>query len=287
MINIIKIISQKLTQECIFERVSKFLLLDLYNHVFLRINMDSKQQILNKSNEAKEIFLPHISADPVVFGFDQNELKVLLLKMNYRKQWLLPGGYIKKDEDLDVAVERILKDRAGVTDVYLEEFGVFGRKNRSEFYFEDFDETLFHKQRFISIGYFALYNPSRINLVVDEFSEDCDWIYLSKLSEIELAMDHREIIEKALMALREKISIKPIGYNLLPEKFTLSELQKLYEAILGKELNRGNFYRKIKNLGILNKLEEQRRGGAHKSPDLYSFDEENYAKALEDGLNNW
>jgi hypothetical protein len=250
--------------------------------------MDSKEQILKRSIEAKEIFLPHLSADPVIFGFDQNELKVLLIKTNYRKLWLLPGGYIGKDEDLDEAVVRILKDRAGITaDVYLDEFGVFGKRNRSEHYFEDFDETLFHKQRFISIGYYALYNPSRFNLVPDEFSESCEWIYLSQLPEIELAMDHREIIEKALLTLREKISIKPIGYNLLPEKFTLSELQKLYEAILGKELNRGNFYRKIKNLGILNKLEEQRRGGAHKSPDLYSFDEEKYTRALKNGLNSW
>lgn len=250
--------------------------------------MNSKEQILQRSIEAKEIFLPHLSADPVIFGFDQKELKVLLIKMNYRKLWLLPGGYVGKNEDLDEAVVRILKDRAGITtDVYLDEFGVFGKRNRSELYFEDFDDTLFHKQRFISIGYYALYNPSRFNLVPDELSESCEWIYMSQLSEIELAMDHREIIEKALLTLREKISIKPIGYNLLPEKFTLSELQKLYEAILGKELNRGNFYRKIKNLGILNKLEEQRRGGAHKSPDLYSFDEEKYAQALKNGLNAW
>ncbi len=249
--------------------------------------MDSKQHIINKSNEAKDIFLPHLSADPVIFGFDQNELKVLLLKMNYRKQWLLPGGYVRKDEDLDEAVVRILKDRVGVTGVYLQEFGVFGKKNRSELYFEDFDETLFHKQRFVSVGYYALFNPDKVSLIPDEFSETCEWIYLSKLPEIELAMDHREIIEKALLTLRETISHKPIGYNLLPEKFTLSELQKLYEIILGKELNRGNFYRKMKNLGILRKLDERRTGGAHKAPDLYTFDQEQYLKALENGLNSW
>lgn len=118
-------------------------------------------------------------------------------------------------------------------------------------------------------------------------SETCEWIYLKQLPEINLAMDHREIIEKALQTLREKISHKPIGYNLLPEKFTLPELQKLYEVILGKPLNRGNFYRKIKNLGILKKLQEQRRGGAHKAPDLYSFDDHQYRKALENGLRNW
>lgn len=250
--------------------------------------MDSKELILKRSEENKHLYIPNLSADPVIFGFDQNELKVLLVKMKYRKMWILPGGYIHRDEDLDDAVVRILKERAGVNAVsYLEEFAVFGKKNRSEDYFEDFDETLFNKQRFITIGYYALYNPSKINLAIDEFSESCEWIYLSQLPEIEMAMDHKEIVEKALLALREKISIKPIGYNLLPEKFTLSELQKLYEAILGKELNRGNFYRKIKNLGILRKLDEQRRGGAHKAPDLYSFDEENYNKALENGLTSW
>ncbi|MCY0968361.1 NUDIX hydrolase [Chryseobacterium wangxinyae] len=249
--------------------------------------MDPQQQFLQKSEEAKDLFLPHLSTDPVVFGFDKNELKVLLLQMTYRKQWLLPGGYVKKDEDMDDAAKRVLKERAGISDVYLEEFAVFGKNKRSERYFEDFDDTLWHKQRFVSIGYYALYNPDNAKLIVDEFSEKCEWIYLSQLSEIDLAMDHREIIDKALLTLRERISYKPIGYNLLPEKFTLSELQKLYETILGKELNRGNFYRKIKNLEILTKLDEQRRGGAHKSPDLYTFNEINYKKALENGLNNW
>ena len=249
--------------------------------------MDSRQQFLDKSDKLKEVFLPHLSADPVIFGFDHNELKVLLLKMNYRKQWVLPGGYIRKDEDLDEAVVRILKERAGITHIYLEEFGVFGKKNRSELYFEDFDETLFQKQRFVTVGYYALCNPARFKLIADEYSETCEWICLNNLLEIDLAMDHREIIGKALLTIREKISHKPIGYNLLPEKFTLSELQKLYEAIVGKTLNRGNFYRKIKNIGILKKLDEQRKGGAHKAPDLYSFNQENYFKILENGINNW
>lgn len=249
--------------------------------------MDSKQQIQNKSDEAKKIFIPHLSADPVIFGFENNELKVLLIKMNYREKWLLPGGYVMKDEDLDDAVVRILKNRAGITDAYLEQFHVFGKRDRSEFYFEDFDETLFHKQRFITIGYLALYNPSNTTLIVDEFSSNCEWMYLHELDTIDIGMDHRNIIDRALLTLRERLSIKPIGFNLLPDKFTLPELQKLYEAILGKELNRGNFYRKVKNMGILTKLDEKREGGAHKAPDLYSFDEEKYKKALEDGLSNW
>ncbi len=166
----------------------------------------------------------------------------------------MPGGYVRQDDDLDEAVVRVLKDRAGVTDVFLEEFGVFGRKNRSQLYFEEFDDSLFQKQRFISVGYYALYNSSEINPIADDVSEACEWVYLRQLPEIILGMDHREIIEKALLTLREKISTKPIGYNLMPEKFTLPELQKLYEAILGKSLNRGNFYRKIKNLNVLKSL---------------------------------
>ncbi|KNB60462.1 MULTISPECIES: NUDIX hydrolase [Chryseobacterium] len=249
--------------------------------------MDSQQKFLRVSEEAKDMFLPHLSTDSVVFGFDQSELKVLLIQMTYLKQWLLPGGYVKKDEDIDDAAKRVLKERAGVSDVYLEEFGVFGKNKRSEVYFKDFEDSLWHKQRFVTVGYYALYNPDNGKLIVDEFSDKCEWVYLSQLPEIELAMDHREIIEKALLTLRERLTYKPIGYNLLPEKFTLSELQKLYETILGTKLNRGNFYRRIKNLGILKKLDEQRRGGAHKSPDLYSFDEQVYKKALENGLSNW
>jgi hypothetical protein len=100
-------------------------------------------------------------------------------------------------------------------------------------------------------------------------------------------MDHKQIILKALLTLRERITYKPIGYNLLPEKFTMTELQRLYETILGRSLNRGNFYRKIKNLGILTKLDEQRKGGAHKAQDVYSFNKEKYEKALQNGVNSW
>ncbi len=249
--------------------------------------MDSRELIIQQSEYNKARYIPNLSVDSVIFGFEQNELKVLLLKTDYKKLWLLPGGYVEFSEDLNDAVARVLKERVGISGVYLEEFGVFGRKDRSQSFFDEFDETLFHKQRFITLGFYALYNSLTLNPIPDKFSETCGWVYLSQLPEIELAMDHREIIEKALMTLREKISIKPIGYNLLPEKFTLPELQKLYEAILGKELNRGNFYRKIKNLGILKRLDEQRRGGAHKAPDLYSFDEEHCNAALKNGLNNW
>ena len=249
--------------------------------------MDFKEIIINNSKKAYEIYVPHISVDTVIFGFNGDQLKVLLLKMKFNQQWFLPGGYMKKDENLESAAIRILRERTQLDKIFLQEFAVFSELNRSEETFKDFPDDLWHKKRFISVGYYALVNHKDVSPIGDELSESCDWIILDELESQNITMDHKQIIEKALNTLREQISYKPIGLNLLPEKFTLSELQKLYEAILGRTLNRGNFYRKIKNIGILKKLDEKRKGGAHKAPDLYTFDQENYFKILENGINNW
>ena len=249
--------------------------------------MDFKEIIINNSKKAYEMYVPHISVDTVIFGFNGDQLKVLLLKMKFNQQWFLPGGYMKKEENLESAAIRILRERTQLDKIFLQEFAVFSELNRSEETFKDFPDDLWHKKRFISVGYYALVNHKDVSPIGDELSESCDWIILDELESHNITMDHKKIIEKALNTLREQISYKPIGLNLLPEKFTLRELQKLYEAILGRTLNRGNFYRKIKNIGILKKLDEKRKGGAHKAPDLYTFDQENYFKILENGINNW
>lgn len=249
--------------------------------------MDFKEIIINNSKKAYEMYVPHISVDTVIFGFNGDQLKVLLLKMKFNHQYFLPGGYMKKEENLESAAIRILRERTQLDKIFLQEFAVFSELNRSEEAFKDFSDDLWHKKRFISVGYYALVNHKDVSPIGDELSESCDWIILDELESQNITMDHKQIIEKALNTLREQISYKPIGLNLLPEKFTLSELQKLYEAILGRTLNRGNFYRKIKNIGILKKLDEKRKGGAHKAPDLYTFDQENYFKILENGINNW
>ena len=249
--------------------------------------MDFKEIIINNSKKAYEMYVPHISVDTVIFGFNGDQLKVLLLKMKFNHQYFLPGGYMKKEENLESAAIRILRERTQLDKIFLQEFAVFSELNRSEEAFKDFPDDLWHKKRFISVGYYALVNHKDVSPIGDELSESCDWIILDELESQNITMDHKQIIEKALNTLREQISYKPIGLNLLPEKFTLSEFQKLYEAILGRTLNRGNFYRKIKNIGILKKLDEQRKGGAHKAPDLYTFDQENYFKILENGINNW
>jgi len=247
--------------------------------------MEFKRLVEQKSEEAWKSYIPSLSVDCVVFGFHDNILKVMALKMLDQDVWSLPGGYVKKQEAVDEAAERILKERTGAKDIYLEQFHVFSDLNRSEGFFADYDDSLWHKQRFISIGHYALIDYSKVGLTMDEFSEACEWKSINELPKF--MMDHREILDKALLTLRERLNNRPIGYNLLPEKFTMPELQKLYEIILDKKLNRGNFYRKMLRYDILVKLDESRKGGAHKSPDLYRFDVNNYETALKEGFKGW
>lgn len=244
--------------------------------------MNLKSQLIERSRKMWEEFIPHISVDCVVFGFDQSALKVLLLRLKDQPLWALPGGYVRRDESFTVSATRILKERTGAPDIFLEQFEVFGDLNRSEGFFEDYPDDLWHKQRFLSVGVYALVNFTDVTPVVDEFSDRCEWCDISELPE--MMMDHRHILDEALLTLRRQLNYKPIGLNLLADKFTMPELQKLYEIILGKKLNRGNFYRKMLRFGILEKLNESRKGGAHKAPDLYSFNAVHYNEALKNGL---
>lgn len=245
--------------------------------------MDFKRRIEEKSAKAWEIYIPNLSVDCVVFGFHNAQLKVLVIKVKDKEVWQLPGSYVLKTENLNEAANRILFERTGASNIYLQQFRVFSDLNRNQGFFDEFSDDIWNKQRFITVGFYALVDFSQVNLVEDEFSEVCEWKSLDELPE--LMMDHSEILDKALVTLRRQLNYKPIGYSLLPEKFTMPELQKLYEIILDKKLNRGNFYRKILRYGILEKLDESRKGGAHKAPDLYRFDLAKYQSALKNGLN--
>jgi 8-oxo-dGTP diphosphatase len=236
-------------------------------------------------------FLPGISIDCVIFGFHSNQLKVLLLKFPITDQWGLPGGFIYKKEKIEDAANRILKERTGLDHIFLRQFKVFGDPTRS-------DNSLFLKvmerenirirtdnwllQRFLTIGYYALVEFSHVNPSPDSISIACEWCDLHQIPS--LVLDHAAILETALDTLRLQLNHQPIGYNLLPQKFTMPELQKLYETILDKELDRRNFQRRMLGYGIIRRLPERREGGAHKAPYLYSFDLRKYHKALEEGL---
>jgi ADP-ribose pyrophosphatase YjhB (NUDIX family) len=245
-----------------------------------------------KHTSENQLYLDHLSLDCVVFGFHENQLKVLLLRLKETKEWALPGGFVFENESMELAAKRVLKERTGFDDIFLRQFKVFSDPERSKSNPAVSDlkhagitypEASWFRQRFISVGFYALVEFSQVMPQPDHLSDLCEWVNLNQIGK--LMLDHNEILEKALETLRLQLTFQPIGYNLLPEKFTLSELRKLYETILGKELDRRNFQRKIMAYDILIRLEEVRLGVAHKSPVLYRFNLENYKKALEEGLN--
>jgi 8-oxo-dGTP diphosphatase len=230
-------------------------------------------------------FLPHLSVDCVVFGFQESGLKVLLLKMKHRNEWALPGGFVQKDEPVEAAATRVLQERTGLEQVFLQQFQVFSNPERSkgnEGNGEGKEQVAWFAQRFITIGFYALVPFDKVAPQPDAISEACTWWDLSEVGK--LLVDHNQILECALETLRLQLHYQPVGYNLLPEKFTMPELQKLYETILGRTLDRRNFQRRMLGFGILEKLEERKTGVAHKAPFYYRFDEHRYQQALKEGL---
>lgn len=236
--------------------------------------------------------VPGQSVDCVIIGFENQELKILVLKWKIDGSfWALPGGFIYKDEDMDKAAIRVLKERTGVDLPFLEQFKTFGDIKRRD------DDTIsknlksvqiegkianWFEQRFISTGYLSLVDISKCELSPDFASEEIKWISLNDLPD--LIFDHNQMVKVALEFIRNQINYLPIGITLLPERFTMKQLQLLYESILGKKLDRGNFQRKMLKLDIFIRHEKQLEGGAHKAPYLYSFDKDKYEALLEKGF---
>lgn len=246
---------------------------------------------MNILREGESVFHPGFSVDCVIFGFHDNQLKVLLLRMKNAAQWALPGGFVLKEENVDDAAVRILQSRTGLENIFLQQFHLFGNVARNDNFLNrevlrregiEAGETHWFLQRFVSVGYYALVNFRTAVPRPDEISDACAWWDLAEVPS--LIIDHNQILSKALETLRRQLNDQPIGYNLLPEKFTMPELQKLYETILGKKLDRRNFQRKMLGYGILNRLEERKSGVAHKAPYLYTFDLKKYQDALKEGL---
>jgi 8-oxo-dGTP diphosphatase len=225
-----------------------------------------------------ESYLPGLALDMVIFGFHQNLLKILLLEYENTDLFALPAGFIKKEENVNDAARRSLEDRTGLRDIYLEQFYVFGDHHRHNpeplkaimqgkgMKPED-DHWLLG--RFVSIGYYALVDFTQAVPNPDSLSDKCDWHDLANLPP--LMLDHREMVSKALDTLRSNLDRKLIGFNLLPETFTMGDLQVLYETIQGQKLNRSSFQRKMLSLDILERLDKKWTGGAHKAPYLYRF----------------
>ncbi|MCY7328275.1 MAG: NUDIX domain-containing protein [Saprospiraceae bacterium] len=223
-------------------------------------------------------YLPHLSVDCVIFGFHGHKLKVVLPKLKKIPLCSLPGGYVRTQESVHEAAQRILRERTGLENIYLEQFSVFGESDRADpQVLRDFlasnnisipaDSWLM--QRFISIGYYALVDFSQVTTAVGVFDESCEWYDLEQLPD--LVFDHADIIQKALETLRLMLDHKLVVFKLLPETFTMKELQTLHETILGQELRRDNFQRKMLSTGILQRVEKKFTGAANKAPYLYRF----------------
>jgi ADP-ribose pyrophosphatase YjhB (NUDIX family) len=245
-----------------------------------------KEETLAKTPTTAESLIPQLTLDCTILGFHEGQLRVLLLRWKGTQEWSLPGGPIYQSEALDDAAYRVLKERTCLEKIFLQQFHTFGELPRYDLaeiqkkLKHIIDPDLWYK-RAISVGYYALVDYSEVSPTSDQFTDECRWWDVDGIPE--LLFDHNHIIDEALKALQIEISLQPIGYNLLPEKFTMPELRRLYETILGRELDPRNFHKKMNGLGILERLKERKRGGAHKAPYLYRFNKAEYEAKLKEG----
>jgi len=237
---------------------------------------------------------PGLSIDCVIFGFHDDKLKVLVLKMKNINKWALPGGFVSKNKDVETEATNILQNRTGLKNIFLRQFHLFGdlkRNSNSHINVLIKNKLItnslraWFSQRFVTIGYYALIQLNKSHIFTpDYFSETCEWRALNDLPK--MILDHKKIIRYAYKTLQQELNYQPIGLNLLPKQFTMTELQTVYETILDKSLDRRNFRRKMLNYGILINTNKKRLGGRYKSPFLYEFDLVKYNLALQNGLNS-
>ena len=215
------------------------------------------------------------SIDCVIFGFEAGELKVLLIERRNEpfKDWLaLPGNIVGNDEGIEAAAARILHDLTGLRGLHMEQFHTFGEVNRHP------------RGRVITVAYYALIriNSQKEPKPLDEFAKKAFWHPVNELPQ--LAYDHTEIFQTGFTKLRRRLSYQPIAFELLPEKFTLTQLQQLYEAVLNKKLDKRNFRKKMLSYGFLKELDEKQKNVSFRAAKLYKFDRRKYSKIFQSEL---
>lgn len=201
-----------------------------------------------------------MTVDLVIFTIADNDLRVLLIRRKqgpFRDRWALPGGFVEIDESLEEAAARELKEEVGVENVYLEQLFTFGDPKRDP------------RGRVISVSYFALVDAERQRIVAASDAADAAW--QTVFDPPPLAFDHRKILDYAVWRLRNKLEWTTVGYELLPKRFTLSQLQRVYEIILQRSIDKRNFRKKVLAQGQLRELDETSAAGAHRPAKLFSF----------------
>ncbi len=215
-----------------------------------------------------------IAVDAIVFGYEKSELYVLLIKQKYgvfKDSWCLPGGFVKDEESLTIAVQRELREEAGVSVNYLEQLYTFGDDVQRD-----------PRARVISVAYFGLVNPETLSLQADTDAQDAQWFPFHSLPV--LAYDHAAIVQKAIERLQAKLHYQPIGFDLLKPEFPFSDLEHLYQTILGKKLDRRNFRKKILSFDILEETDEFRSIGSGRPARLYRFNPTKYKALQKEGF---
>ena len=217
---------------------------------------------------------PALTVDCVVFGFDESELKVLLIQRDlppFQGKWALPGGFVRVEETVDAAARRELAEETGLTKVFLEQLYTFGELKRDP------------RERVVSVAYYALVKLSDHRIQAATDARNAAWFAVSDLPA--LAFDHETIFDKALIRLKGKVRYEPIGFELLPAKFTLTQLQHLYEVIMEQELDKRNFRKKLLGMQLLVDLDQIQQDVAHRAARLYRFDERRYQQLKKRGFN--
>jgi ADP-ribose pyrophosphatase YjhB (NUDIX family) len=257
--------------------------------LFVSMALEIREIILNGPN----YFFRNVSIISVIFGYHEKQLKVLLQRPARTDKWVLPVGYIMRTETIDEAASRTINSRTKLKYLHLKQFKSFSKQTI-------WDENLLTPilnncdseakldsgnwllEDFVSIGYYTLTEFSKVKPSGEYLNEECKWWEIINIPE--LMFDHLNIINEALSSLRIDIHHFPIGIELLPNKFTLPEIHRLYETILDRKLDYRNFSKKLIATGIINKLDEKRNIGAHRSPNLYVFNKEKYKNKLDEGL---
>ena len=205
-----------------------------------------------------------VSVDCIIFGFDEGKLRILIGKRQMdpgRGEWSLYGGFVRGDENIDESANRVLYDLTGLRNLYMRQVGAFGSVDRDP------------GERVISIAYYALINVNDYDNHLRK-EHGVEWVNIDDIPQ--LYSDHNEMVQKALKLMRQKISSEPIGFRLLPSLFTLTQLQRLYEAIYGQELDKRNFRKRIKDMGFIEKTELIDKKGSKRGASLYRFNKRIY-----------